>query len=235
MTATHPTSWGEPASDDPLVALARHYLPRVEETQRSMLLEHDVPPEAAELVDELAGRLDAVAQPHAYNAMDPYLGQSLLSALLAGEKGLRADNEDDRRRQVRLALERVRQTLRDVADEAPVAEGAPSKAVVRWLVDALAVPQDEVAKLLGVSPRTLKRWVADHGPAPDGGDETRVRVVARTIAHLRHVYTGPGAVRWFFRAHPALDGRRPVDLLDDALQAPALARLAARSRSTVAT
>jgi putative toxin-antitoxin system antitoxin component (TIGR02293 family) len=225
----------DPLHRGPLAALAAQYLPRLEDAQRSMMLQRDIPPEVGELVDELAERLDAVATPSAYDSVDPYLGQTLLSALLASEKGLRASDEDDRRRRVRVALERVRQTLRDVADEAPAGESAETKRVVKWLAETLSVPQGDIATLLGVSARTLQRWLLAEGPSPEGADEARVRMVARTVAHLRHVFTGPGAVRWFMRPHPALDGRRPVDLLEDPLDAPKLVRLASRSRSTIAT
>lgn len=218
-----------------MIALAEHYLPRLERAQRSMMLQTAIPPEVSALVDELADRLDAIATPWAYDAIDPYLGQSLLLAVLAGEKALRAPNEDDRRRRVRVALERVRQTLRDVTDEAPAAESAETKRVVRWLTDTLSVPQAEIATLLGVSTRTLQRWLSSDVPSPEGAEEARIRMVARTMAHLRHVFTGPGAVRWFMHPHPALDGRRPIDLLSDPLNAPKLVRLASRSRSTVAT
>lgn len=222
-------------SDDPLVLLAQHYLPLLEEAQDAMLLSDVVPTGVEQLVDELAERLDHVAAPWARDPVDPYLGQALLAALMAGEKGLRAENVDDRRRQVRLALERVRQTLRDVADEAPASDTADTKQVVAWLARALTVSRGDLAALAGVSPSTWSRWVSPAGPSPEGDDEARVRMIARTVAHLRHVYSAPGAVRWFARPHPALDGRRPQDLLDDPLEAPTLVRLAARSRSTTAT
>jgi uncharacterized protein (DUF2384 family) len=200
-----------------------------------MLLEAVLPLAVEELVDELADRLDTVATPWAYDSIDPYLGQSLLAALLAGSKGLRAPNQDDRRRRVRLALERVRQTLRDIADEAPAADSAETKHVAQWLAETLSVPQTDIAGLLGVSTRTLQRWLSPDGPSPEGADEARVRMAARTVAHLRHVFTGPGVVRWFMRSHPGLGGRSPVELLQDPLQGPELIRLAARSRSTMAT
>lgn len=220
---------------DPLLMLAERYLPILEDAQRAMLLTRAVPTEVEQLVDELSDRLDAVAAPFAREAIDPYLGQSLFSALLAGEKGLRTPNEDDRRRRVRLALERVRQILRDIADESASSESADVRELLQWLVDTVSVAQGDVARLLGVSPRQLQRWLSPSGPTPRGDDEARLRVVAKVVAHLRHVYTGPGAVRWFTREHPALSNGRPIDLLDDALEAPRLVRLAARSRSTIAT
>lgn len=219
------------AFSDPLVDLASDYLPRVTDAQRLMMLEREIPAEVSQLVDELADRLTA---PTSYTAIDPYLSNSLLAALLAGEKGLRAANEDDRRSQVRIALEQVRQVLRDVADEAPVAESTDTATVVRFIDDTLSVPQHDVAELMGVHVRTLQRWLKG-GAMPEGDDEARVRMVAKTLAHLRHVYTAPGVVRWFSRPHAALGGRRPLELLDDPVEAAELVRVAAQSRSTVAS
>lgn len=196
-----------------------------------MMLEREVPGAVADLVDELADRLDPAALDR-YEAVDPYLSSHMLSALLAGEKGLRAENQDDRRRRVRLALERVRQVLRDLIDDAPAAENTDVAQMLRFVADTLSVPQGEVAHLLGVHVRTLQRWLAGTG-VPEGADEARVRMVARTLAHLRHVYTAPGVVRWFERPHPQLDGRRPAELLADPLRGPELVRVAASSRSTV--
>lgn len=239
VTTTYPCDMSAPALPqhaDPLTELAERYLPQIEEAQRTMLLaDADVPHSVAELVDRLADYLEKYAVSWSYEAVDPYLAQALLAGLLTGEKGLRAESLDVQRRQVRLALERVRQTLRDVVDEAPAAESTPTKEVVAWLVSTLSVSQADIAELLGTSTRTLQRWLSPEGPTPEGKDEARIRMVARTVAHLRHVFTGPGVMQWFNRPHPALNGQAPAALLDDPLWAPALARLAARSRSTVAS
>lgn len=219
------------AHPDPLVELAADYLPRVTAAQQAMTLERGLPTAVYELVDELADRL---AAPSSYTAIDPYLRNNLLVALLAGEKSLRAANEDDRRSRVRIALEQVRQVLRDVSDEAPAAESADTAAVVRFIDDTLSVPQHDIAELLGVHVRTLQRWLKGEAK-PEGDDEARVRMVAKTLAHLRHMYTAPGVVRWFSRPHAALGGRPPIALLDDPVKASELVRVAAQSRSTVAS
>jgi hypothetical protein len=87
-----------------------------------------------------------------------------------------------------------------------------------------------VASLLGISPRQLQRWLSPDGPAPEGADAARVRMVAQVANQLRHVFTGPGVVRWFHRPHPRL-GRPPRDLLDDPLEIPTLLDLAVSARS----
>lgn len=219
------------AGADPLHDLASHFLPRLDAVQRQMAVSTTVPAEVEQLVDDLSDQLTTA---NAYLAFDPYLSNSLFVGLLAGEKGLRAENADDRRRRLRLALEQVRHVLRDVLDELPAAEDTDIHEVIRFVVDTARVPQREIAPLMGVHLRTLQRWISGEA-RPDGDDEARVRLVARTFSHLRHVFTGPGAVRWFSRPHPALDGTTPLTLLDDPIAAARLVHLAAGSRSTTAT
>lgn len=219
----------------PIQLLARDVYPAVEDAQKTMTTAVVVPDEVAKLIDHVA---DLLSESHAAwgaEGVDPYLGQLLFAATLAGEKGLRDPNVDMQRRRVRIALEQLRQILRDIVDESPVDDDAPTKEVVQWLAGVMSISQAELASLLGVSTRTLQRWLAADGPSPEGDDEARVRMVARTAAHLRHVFTGPGVLRWFERPHPELDDRPPLDLLSDPLQFPRLVRLASRSRSTIAT
>ena len=219
------------AGADPLLDLASHFLPRLDAVQRQMAVDPTIPVEAERLVDELSEQLTTA---NAYLAFDPYLSNSLFVGLLAGEKGLRAENEDDRRRRLRLALEQVRHVLRDVLDERPAAEETDVLDVIRFVMDNSRVPQRDIAPLMGVHLRTLQRWISGEA-RPDGDDEARARMVARIFSHLRHVFTGPGAVRWFSRPHPGLDGEAPLTLLGDPVAAATLVHLAAGSRSTIAT
>lgn len=215
--------------------LAHEVFPLLEAAQHSMATARDVPPEVEELIDRVAEQLEGSLPRWATEGVDPYLGQALLAAALAGEKGLRAANDDERRRRVRLALERMRQAVRDLIDESSTGEDVDVRQVARWVAGVVGVSHAELAPLLGASPRTVQRWLAPVGSRPEGLDEARVRMVARTVAHLRHVFTGPGTVRWFMRPHPDLEGRTPLELLDDPLNLPVLTRLASRTRSTLAT
>lgn len=226
MTATAPEGFH---------TLAQDLYARVDSAQRSMTTARTVPAEVALLIDDVADQLDRQLLPTGLDSVDPYLGQALFAAALAGEKGLRAADEEQRRQRVRLALERMRQALRDLVDEAPTHETVAAKSVAQWLDHVVSVPQAELAALLGVSPRTWQRWVSDAGRGPEGDDEARVRGVARVVAHLRHVFTGPGVLRWFERPHPELTGEPPKSLLADPLAVPELVRLASRTRSTMAT
>lgn len=204
--------------------------------RRVMATASDVRESVEALVDQFDVLLYADSPERGLAGLDPYLGETLLAGAVVCLKGLRDDDVDQRRKRVRLGLERIRQALRDIVDEAPATEVRSSKEVAQWLADTMSLPQTRLAELLGVSPRTLQRWLSDTGTAhPEGDDEARLRAVAHVVIHLRHVFTGAGVVRWFERPHPSLDDRPPASLLDDPLAYPTLNRLAARARSTIAT
>lgn len=168
--------------------------------------------------------------------IDPYLFLAVQGALI---RALRlADSPDDdpgARREMRTCLEQMRQVFRDIAEGGPLYEDSSAKELARWLASALETSQASLAELMGVSPRTFQRWIsASDSTGPEGDDARRVRVVARIANHLRHAMTGPGVVHWFGMPHPQLDGRRPLDLLDDPGAAEQLTALAASTRSHTA-
>lgn len=214
--------------------LAREWYPRVEAAGRQLRTESAVPADVKALIDEIAERLGGPIS--LFAGTDPYLGQAVLAAALACDKGLRAVTDQAAAEKLRLGLERLRQAFRDLIDEAPTADARQSKDVARWLVEHVTVPQAQLAGLLGVSPRTLQRWLSVGDSAtPEGEDEMRLRAVARVVSHLRHIFTGPGVMRWFERPNPHLSGEAPSSLLADATQIPTLLRLASLSRSTLAS
>ena len=207
----------------------------VDSAVRSMPGDPGVPEDVQELVDRIADMFSSSPE-RRLAGVDPYLGQAFLSALLACEKGVRAADEHERRRRVRIGLERVRQALRDIVDEAPASEARSTRELAQWLAETVPVPQSEWAELLGVSARTWQRWTSPSGTAaPEGDDARRIRAVARIVAHLRHVFTGPGVLHWFERPHPDLGDAPPATLLSDPLELPRLTRLAAGVRSTIAS
>ena len=167
--------------------------------------------------------------------IDPYLFLAVQGALI---RALRlADSPDDpgARREMRTRLEQMRQVFRDIAEGGPLYEDSSAKELARWLASALETSQASLAELIGVSPRTFQRWIStSDSTGPEGDDARRVRVVARIANHLRHAMTGPGVVHWFGIPHPQLDGRRPLDLLDDPGAAEQLTALAASTRSHTA-
>lgn len=165
-------------------------------------------------------------------AVDPYLVMALDRGLLGAWRGFDADTPEEERAIVRVALEQIRQALRDIRDEAPSSETRPAKEIARWLDATWGAPQAEVADLLGVSLRQYQRWLSPAGAEPRGRDAQRLRVLAQVVAQLRHAWTGPGVLRWLTAPHPELGGDAPASLLDDVDAAPRLRRLASASRST---
>jgi hypothetical protein len=168
------------------------------------------------------------------NEIDPYLLVALDKGLLGAFKSFRsAVPPEAARRRMRVALEQIRQALRDLGDEGPVAETRPAKELAQWMDAALDVPQTEMANLLGVSSRQYQRWVSLTDPTePHGKDAARLRMLARLVAHLRHAWTGPGVVMWLTSPHPSLDGVTPASLLTDIESFPRLRRLASAARSS---
>jgi hypothetical protein len=187
-----------------------------------------IPTAVADLVDSLEAQLHASA-PQAL-AANPYLLTNLFAGAYRAEKALRDDDQEQARRGLRVALEQVRHSLRDITENRPFSEETPVKEVLANLVRVVSVPQPAIAGLLGVSTRQLQRWIDPEGSVPAGEDESRVRIVAQLANQLRHSFTGPGVLNWFNRRHPALR-IAPMRLLDDSAQFPKLMAAAASSRA----
>lgn len=179
---------------------------------------------AKSLIDTPSSAVPADMDPYTFAAMQ----QGAANILLA----LDERNETVSRRRIRLALEQLRQALRDYHEDQPVAPERDPREIARWLVDTLEVPRSALAEVIGVSLRTYQRWISDSaGVKPKADEETRLRAVARIANHLRHGLSGAGVVSWFFRPFPELEGRRPADFLSQPDRMPELLRLASRSRS----
>lgn len=187
-----------------------------------------VPSAIEELIDGFDVLLHAEA-PLRLQA-DPYLTTMLFAAAFRAEKALRHDDADVQRREVRLALEQFRQALRDIITGRPFSADTPVREVLKNLAAVASVPQGELADLLDVSTRQLQRWLAADGPVPTGDDEARIRVVGQIVNHLRHAFTGPGVVAWFYRRHPGLRAK-PVTRLADPMAYPDLLGAAAGARA----
>lgn len=203
-------------------------LDRVNKATKLLQRSETVPERVAQLIDGFESALDAAA-PLRLQA-DPYLTTTLWAAAFRAEKALRHDNAAKQRRDVRIALEQFRHALRDITENQPYGADTPVRDVLTRTADALAAPQKSLAELLGVSVRQLQRWLAADGPEPAADDAARIRVVGQVVNQLRHTFTGPGVIAWFYREHPVL-GRRPVDLLDDPLAYPRLLDAATAARA----
>lgn len=181
----------------------------------------------------ISARLAATPE-SAVAGIDPYLALSIYRGAIEALTALSGDpRAPDRRRSLRVAVERMRQGFRDVLEGHPIGEDRHPKEVARWLAEALDVPQAAIARLVGASPRTFARWIAARdGTVPQADDARRLRIVARITEHLRHVLTGPGVLRWFERPHPGLGRKTPADLLDRSDALPRLLALASAARSS---
>ena len=194
-----------------------------------------VPTQVVELIQDLGDRADGMS-PANSGQVDPYLVVAFQRGLIGALRAVDLPDESQRRRQLRVSIERMRQSLRDFVEEDEVGEAQSAKEIARWLVDVLDVPVGRVAELLDVSPRTYQRWLSlSATTTPHGDDALKLRVAARIANHLRHVLTGPGVVRWFERPHPQLKDEAPILLLRHADRLNELTNLAAASRSSAAT
>ena len=203
----------------------------VNDTTKLLQRSTTVPEAVSLLVDSFDQQLDA-ARPSRLKA-DPYLTTSLWAAAFRAEKALRHDNAEQQRRDVRIALEQFRHALRDIVENQPYGDNAPVGVVLANTAEVLAASQKTLAELLGVSVRQLQRWLANDGAGPAAEDAARIRVIGQVVNQLRHSFTGPGVVAWFYREHPML-GRPPVDLLDDPLCYPRLLAAATAARAMTA-
>ncbi len=206
-------------------------LGRVNEATKLLQRSKTVPGEVTRLIDSFERTLGA-ATPLRLEA-DPYLTTTLWAAAFRAEKALRHDNDAQRRRDVRIALEQFRHALRGIVENQPYSDDTPVRDVLTRTAEVLATPQKTLADLLGISVRQLQRWLTHHGTAPAADDAARIRVVGQVVNQLRHSFTGPGVVAWFYREHPVL-GRRPIELLDDPLSYPRLLDAASAARAQTA-
>jgi transcriptional regulator with XRE-family HTH domain len=202
----------------------------IAEANRRLARAAETPAAVVAFVEEMSA---AIASTDDLAAINPWLWIRLQAAALRAQVAL-SDGEPERRRALRLALEEIRFVLARIAEREPIGEDRPAGEVAQWLDQALAsVSQREKAELLGVSLRTYQRWVAGE-TAPAGGDEHRLRVVARLVNQLRHSLTGPGVLDWFRHPRADLGGIAPADVLDDPERLEPLIGAAAASRGHVA-
>jgi hypothetical protein len=196
--------------------------------------ERETPASVVGLVEDVAGAIAAGDEVEAA-LVNPWLWIKLQSAAIRAQSAIR-EEDPDRRRQLRLALEQMRFLFARIADREPIGEDRAPRDVALWLDSKLAsVSQPRKAALLHVSPRTYQRWVSDRETAhPSSEDERRLRIVARIVNQLRHSLTGPGVVEWFAHPRTDLEGATPSDVLDDPEKLEPLIAAAAASRGNVA-
>jgi uncharacterized protein (DUF2384 family) len=102
-------------------------------------------------------------------------------------------------------LHDVLQALREALEASPV----PAQ---EWAVLIALFSVDDLARLVGVSPASLRRYSAASRPTPDPVAE-RLHFIARVVADLRGAYNDVGIRRWFERRRTALRGKAPAEIL----------------------
>jgi uncharacterized protein (DUF2384 family) len=198
--------------------------------------ERTIPHEIAEAVHEIAAGVAQQTQTSRWEAIDPYLALIIHRAVIQASEAVHRADEAAARDQLRVALESMRQGFAAIAESEPVSDERSPKEIARWLAETAEVPQNRLAELLGVSLRQFQRWVSTQEQTqPDGDDARRLRSVARIVNQLRFALTPAGAVAWFTWPRDDLQGRRPIELLDEPDKLPELTAIAGSMRSTYAT
>ncbi len=157
---------------------------------------------------------------------------TLYSALVDVNTAMNAAPGDLNRFEAALVgIERVRHVVRDALDEFVGGANADRRRLLQELERSLpGIRQADIAELLAVDPRTIRRWSGDAGEP-----EHRLQLVARLVAVLRHAWTPKGILAWFHRPRRDLDGKPPIDLLDDPSSELALLSAARSSRNQYGT
>jgi len=108
------------------------------------------------------------------------------------------------------------------------------RAAADYVLETLkGVGVEEVARLLGVSTKTINAWRAGR---PVARNVRRVVTVAQLLAYLRASMTPRGLVMWFDATREQLGGRTPLQMLDEdeASAREALIELARGARGQLA-
>lgn len=104
-------------------------------------------------------------------------------------------------RQLRAAL----QTLREALEDSP----APSR---EWAALVPLFGVDDLARLVAISPASLRRYASRSRPTPDAV-AARLHFLARVVAELKGAYNDIGVRRWFQRKRTLLRGKAPSQIL----------------------
>jgi len=198
--------------------------------------ERTIPADVAAAVHDIAAGVAQGTAMSRWEAIDPYLALIIHRAVIKASEAVHHADDPAARDELRLALESLRQGFAAIAENEPISDDRSPKEIARWLAETAEVPQNRLADLLGVSLRQFQRWVSTREQTqPDGDDARRLRSVARIVNQLRFALTPAGAVEWFSWPRDDLQGRRPIELLDEPDKLPELTAIAGSMRSTYAT
>jgi uncharacterized protein (DUF2384 family) len=158
---------------------------------------------------------------------DPEWVAEFRGLLLDSLRAIQNEEPLDAFDQLLLNIEAMRHLLRDALDGHVEGSEEDVAAVVQQLQQWLPrASQLEMAGLMGISTRQYQRWGQMRSQPT-----RRAQMVARLIAILRRSWTDAGVVAWFYRPRPELDGKAPVDVLDDVAYEQALFRAVRQGRA----
>lgn len=108
--------------------------------------------------------------------------------------------------------EAVRHIVRDALDGQPDGNESSAKELLDGLRQQLpGISRKQLGELIGIGERQIQRLAKDEGSTPS----RRLQLVARLVALLWRAWTPAGVVAWFYRQRADLDGRAPIDVLED--------------------
>ncbi len=143
----------------------------------------------------------------------PEVARRLVAALHRLARVMRAESGDPALDDAAIDdLETVLECLLAYSEGLPVGEDRPPSEILGWTLNILHLPQVEVAAMLGVSLRTVQRWLRGQG-RPGAEEAARIRRLATVVNEAQFALSSEGIVSWLFRPTAYLDGRTPLDLV----------------------
>ena len=82
----------------------------------------------------------------------------------------------------------------------------------------------DIANIVSVSPATVSRWSSGRA-TPDLKTQTVIAELRYVVDRLADFYTPDETRLWLHAAHPLLDGRRAIDLINSGRTAEVLAQI----------
>jgi hypothetical protein len=177
-------------------------------------IEVPIDPEYVERFVETAQRLSSQVHKEVPPDLDPAALAEIRGHLI---DGLEALNELDEARPLDAVdlfvvhAEAVRHIVRDALDGQPEGDESDARQLLEGISMQLpGISRKELGQLIGVGERQVQRLAKD-GATPS----RRLQLVARLIALLFRSWTPAGVIAWFYRQRNDLEGRAPIDVLDD--------------------
>ena len=177
--------------------------------------EHPIDPAFVERFKETAQRLSSQVHRGVPPDIDPQALAEIRGNILDGLEALQQLDEKRPLESVDRFLvhaEAVRHVIRDSLDGQPRGDEADTGSLMAGLMERLqGVTRKELSELLGVGERQIQRLAKEEGRPPS----PRLLLVARLVALLWRAWTPRGVIAWFYRKREDLEGKAPIDVLDD--------------------